>query len=33
VVQLEAMRHGLNRAVEYRFFERYAGKPAPPVEA
>lgn len=31
IITLEAMRHGLNRAVEYRFFEPYANLPIPEV--
>ena len=31
IITLEAMRHGLNRAVEYRFFEPYANQPIPGV--
>lgn len=30
-ITLEAMRHGLNRAVDYRYFHAFAGKPLPPV--
>ena len=27
----EAMRHGLHRAIDYNYFEAFAGKPIPPV--
>ncbi len=30
---IEAMRHGLNRAVDYRYFHEWRGKKLPPVPA
>lgn len=28
---IEAMRHGLNRAIDYEYFARFKGQPAPPI--
>ena len=30
-LMFEAMRHGLHRAIDYNYFEPFAGKPIPPV--
>ena len=28
---IEAMRHGLNRAIDYNYFAQFKGQPAPPI--
>lgn len=32
VITLEAMRHGLTRAAEYRYFEQFSGVRPPPID-